>query len=421
MLSQLKVVSIFCLFLSFWNCSQTSVSKGENKAPTVLTDSENQDTIIEDMTDELKPIRTGSEQLEAYLPLIKDKRVGLVVNHTSMVGDKHLVDVLLENGVEVVKIFAPEHGFRGKVDRGATINDSRDEKTGLPVLSIYGKKKKPSAQDLSGIDWMIFDIQDVGARFYTYIYTMHYVMEACAENNKQFLVLDRPNPNGHYVDGPTMKKDYTTFVGLHDGTPVVHGMTIAEYAQMINGEGWLKDGVKCDLSYVSCSEYTHDRSYTLPVKPSPNLPNMTSIYLYPWICYFEGTAFSIGRGTNKQFQVIGHPDNPEGDFYFTPQPMEGARSPKLNGKKCRGIDLSQSDPEIFRSTARLDLKYLIDAYQNFPNKKDFFNANLFFDKLAGSDQLRQQLKAGLSESEIRESWAADLTIFKEKRAKYLIY
>ncbi|MEM1124357.1 MAG: DUF1343 domain-containing protein, partial [Bacteroidota bacterium] len=359
-------------------------------------------------------------QLAAYLDQLLDKNIALVVNQTSTIGQTHLADTLLNLGVEIQQIFAPEHGFRGKADAGEKVVDGVDSKTNIPLVSLYGKNKKPSARQLEGIDLVVFDIQDVGARFYTYISTLHYVMEACAENDVPLLVLDRPNPNGHYIDGPILEADYQSFVGMHP-IPVVHGMTIAEYAQMVNGEGWLKEGVQCQLTTVSCQNYTHETVYELPVKPSPNLPNNRSIYLYPSLCFFEGTVFSVGRGTNSQFQIFGHPDFQKGDYTFVPQPMEGAKYPKLEGDSCRGFDLTQLPLANIRETKALNLDYLIMAYQNYPNPEEFFLKNLFFDKLAGGKKLREQIVAGRTAEEIKQTWQQDLHQFKRTRAKYLLY
>lgn len=372
------------------------------------------------LVNEAPQISVGAEQMAMYYPMIKGKGLGLVVNQTSTVGERHLVDSLLELDADIKAIFAPEHGFRGKADAGAHIESGKDAITGLPIVSIYGKNKKPSAEQLKDIDIMIFDIQDVGARFYTYISTLHYVMEACAENNIPLLVLDRPNPNGFYVDGPVLEPEYSSFIGKHE-IPVVHGMSIGEYAKMINGEGWLTDQVQCELEVIPCVNYTHSMTYDLPIKPSPNLPNHRSILLYPSICFFEGTNVSLGRGTNTQFQVLGHPDLTDYTYTFTPKPMEGAQSPKLNGSKCYGLDLSEYSIDYLKGNAKLDLKWLLEIYEAYPDKENFFLKNLFFDKLAGSDQLRKQIIAGLSEEEIRASWAMDLDHFKAKRAKYLIY
>ncbi|MCB9265332.1 MAG: DUF1343 domain-containing protein [Lewinellaceae bacterium] len=365
----------------------------------------------------------GAARLDQYLPeLLKSEGVVLLVNQTSMVGPVHLVDTLLSLGVKAKKIFAPEHGFRGAADAGEKVRDGKDLQTGLPIISLYGSRKKPTAKDLEGIDVVVFDIQDVGARFYTYISSMHYVMEACAEQGVRFLVLDRPNPNGHYFDGPILQEGNQSFVGMHP-VPVVHGMTVGEYARMINGEGWLSGGVQCELTVVPCSGYTHDTPYALPVAPSPNLPNMRSIYLYPSICFFEGTVASEGRGTSHQFQVYGHPDFPEeiGDYSFTPVSMPGARHPKLEGQLCHGFSLVDVPPDSIRTQARLNLGYLIDFYRSFPDKEHFFLENLFFDKLAGGPQLRRQIIEGKTEEEIRESWQEGLEAFREVRGKYLLY
>jgi uncharacterized protein YbbC (DUF1343 family) len=371
-------------------------------------------------SDEEQVIVVGAEQLASYYPMIKGKKLGLVVNQTSRVGDKHLVDTLIELETKIESIFAPEHGFRGEADAGAHIESGKDPATGLNIVSIYGSNRKPSAEQMKNIDVMIFDIQDVGARFYTYISTLHYVMEACADNDVPLIVLDRPNPNGFYVDGPVRSPDFQSFVGMHE-IPVVHGMTVGEYAQMINGEGWLSGGIKCQLEVVPCLNYNHSMTYDLPVKPSPNLPNLRSILLYPSICYFEGTNVSIGRGTDKQFQVIGHPSLKGYDFSFTPKPLPGAMAPKLNGEQCSGIDLTAFSVDYLKGNAKLDLRWLIEVYQAFSDKDQFFLKSNFFDKLAGNDQLRKQLIAGLSEEEIRASWEPELQNFKDKRKKYLIY
>lgn len=381
--------------------------------------SEDFEEIIGESTVELDPI-VGASNIPEYLPKLENKNVALLVNQTSMVKDQHLVDLLLEKNITISKIFAPEHGFRGEADAGEQVKDGKDAKTGIPLISLYGKNKKPTVDQLKGIDIVVFDIQDVGARFYTYISSMSYVMEACAENNVDFMVLDRPNPNGHFVDGPVLKKEYQSFVGLHE-IPVVHGMTVGEYAQMVNNEGWLKGGVKCNLTVIKCEGYDHKTFYELPIKPSPNLPNIRSIYLYPSLCFFEGTSVSAGRGTDKQFQIYGHPDFKKGDFTFTPKPMPGAKYPKFDGKECNGFDLTKLDLKEFQEMGRLNLRYLMHFYQNFENKDDFFLKNKFFDKLAGSATLRWQIINGKSEEEIRNSWQKDIEAFKKIRAKYLLY
>lgn len=373
-------------------------------------------TAIRDST----AIITGAERVAFYHPLLKDKKVALVVNQTSIVKDKHLVDTLLKLGINIQVIFAPEHGIRGKADAGEIISDTKDSKTGLPVISLYGKKKKPLAEDLRNVDVIVFDIQDVGVRFYTYISTLHYVMDACAENNIPLILLDRPNPNAYFVDGPMLDPVYKSFIGMHP-VPVVYGMTIGEYAQMINGEGWLTNKATCQLTVIDCKNYTHDSYYELPVKPSPNLPNIRSVLLYPSTCFFEGTTLSLGRGTDKQFQVIGHPKI-KSDYSFTPMPNEGAKDPPLNGQKCFGTDLSKVTTGSIIQSKKIDLSYLLDYYKKMTalNEK-FFLDNNFIDKLAGSDQLRTQILAGKSEQEIKKTWQAGLETFSKVRAKYLIY
>lgn len=366
------------------------------------------------------PIQLGAEQLREYLPLLKDKAVGLVVNHTSMVGPTHLADTLLALGIRVEKIFAPEHGFRGAADAGETISDGRDTKTGVSLVSLYGNKKEPSAEDLASLDVLIFDIQDVGTRFYTYISTLHYVMKAAAKHNKHLIVLDRPNPNGHYVDGPILDTAYRSFVGMHP-IPIVHGMTVGEYARMINGEGWLGDTLQCELTVVTCKHYEHSRPYELPLAPSPNLPNNLAIYLYPSLCFFEGTQVSVGRGTYKQFQVYGHPLYPIGNFLFTPQPLPGAKQPPQEGFECRGFDLSILSPDSLHQAARIDLNYIIDFYHQFPDTDAFFLRNRYFDRLAGGPALREQIAAGLPADSIRATWQEGLNAFKAQRKPYLLY
>lgn len=365
-------------------------------------------------------IITGAERIAFYHPMLKDKKVALVVNQTSVVKDKHLVDTLLKLGVNIQVIFAPEHGIRGKADAGEIISDTKDNKTGLPVISLYGKKKKPLAEDLRNVDVILFDIQDVGVRFYTYISTLHYVMEACAENNIPLILLDRPNPNAYFVDGPMLDPAFKSFIGMHP-VPVVYGMTIGEYAQMINGEGWLTNKATCKLTVVGCKNYDHDTYYELPIKPSPNLPNIRSVLLYPSTCFFEGTTLSLGRGTEKQFQVIGHPKISSA-YSFTPMPNEGAKDPPLNGQKCYGTDLSNVTTGSIIQSKKIDLSYLLEYYKKMTvlNEK-FFLDNNFIDKLAGSDQLRKQILAGKNEQEIKETWQPGLVAFLKIRAKYLIY
>ncbi|MGS2739001.1 exo-beta-N-acetylmuramidase NamZ family protein [Sinomicrobium sp. M5D2P17] len=367
-------------------------------------------------------IETGADRTEAYLSLLENKRVGIVANPSSIIfrdEEKteyvHLVDSLMKLDVNVQKVFAPEHGFRGTADAGEVVKDGKDPKTGLPVISLYGNNKKPKQEQLKDIDILIFDLQDVGVRFYTYISTLHYVMEACAETGKQVIVLDRPNPNGHFVDGPVLDPKYKSFVGMHP-IPIAHGMTIGEYALMINGEKWLANGIQCPVQVISCANYTKDMSYELPVKPSPNLPNVQAINLYPSTCLFEGTNISEGRGTDKQFQVYGSPYLSQKDypFSFTPKPNSGSKSPKYNGKMCYGEDLSKS-----KRLDRIELQWLIRAYNHTENKGEFFTD--FFSKLAGSQVLQQQIETGITEDEIRRSWKKDLLTFRKVREKYLIY
>lgn len=365
-------------------------------------------------------IITGAERVALYQPQLKGKKVALVVNQTSIVKNKHLVDTLLKLGIDVKVVFAPEHGFRGKADAGEKVDDTKDTKTGLPIMSLYGKKKKPTADDLKEIDVVVFDIQDVGVRFYTYISTLHYIMEACAEHKKPLIVLDRPNPNAYFIDGPMLDPAFKSFIGMHP-VPVVYGMTIGEYGQMINGEGWLPNQIKCELTVIPCKNYTHDSYYSLPVKPSPNLPNDRSILLYPSICFFEGTTLSLGRGTDKQFQVIGHPKL-NSDFSFTPMPNEGAKDPLLNGQKCYGEDLSNVTTGSIINAKKINLSYLIDYHKKMKSiGEKYFLDNLFMDKLAGTDTLRKQIEAGKTEDEIRKSWQQGLDAFKKVRSKYLLY
>ncbi|MCO6500011.1 MAG: DUF1343 domain-containing protein [Vicingus serpentipes] len=366
----------------------------------------------------LEPIRVGAEELEEYIPLIQGKKVGIVANHTSLIDQTHLVDSLIHLGVNVVRVFSPEHGFRGDADAGEHVQSNTDEKTGLPLTSLYGKNKKPLPEQVKNLDVIVFDIQDVGARFYTYVSTMHYVMEACAENNIDFIVLDRPNPNGHYVDGPVLEKAFQSFVGMHP-VPIVHGMTVGEYAQMVNGEGWLKNGVKCNLSVVKSKNYTHQRMYQLPIKPSPNLPNMSSVYLYPSLCLFEGTPISVGRGTDKPFQIIGHPAISSNRYSFTPKSKEGAKNPKLMNEQCNGYDLSMYGEVYMKDVKKINLFWLINLYQEFPDKEQFFNSS--FNRLAGNSTLQEQIRAGKTEEEIKATWEEDLRQFKLLRKKYLLY
>jgi len=365
-------------------------------------------------------IKVGAQDQAAYLPLLQDQGVAVVVNHASYLGEQHLVDLLLSKGVKIKTIFAPEHGFRGKADAGEHLADGVDLKSGLPIVSLYGKHKKPTPQDLHGVETIVFDIQDVGVRFYTYLSTLHYVMEAAAENKVKVIVLDRPNPNGSRIDGPVLEPEYRSFVGLHP-VPILYGMTIGEYALMINGEKWLKGGLKADLRVIPLQAYRHSDFYHLPLKPSPNLPNDLSIALYPSLALFEGTEVSVGRGTKKQFQLYGAPKYRKKGFSFVPTPQEGARYPKHQGQRCYGVDLSGLDAKKLHREETMSLAYLLDAYENYSDKKHFFLKNRFFDRLAGCDTLREQIVRGDSEAVIREGWQAGLKRFKEIRKKYLLY
>lgn len=365
-------------------------------------------------------LRTGAECMERYLPLLEGKRVAVCGNQTSVVGKTHLVDTLLARDVNIVKLLCPEHGFRGQAEAGATIASGKDPLTGLPVVSLYGKNKKPTAEQLQDVDILLFDLQDVGCRFYTYISTLHYVMEAAAEVGVKVIVLDRPNPNGFYVDGPVLEPQYKSFVGMHP-VPVVYGMTIGEYARMINGEKWLANGAKCDLEVVKLEGYTHQTRYELPVAPSPNLQTKKAILFYPSLCFFEGTNVSVGRGTDHPFEMYGAPGLLDGAYTFTPHAIPGvSENPPFKDQVCRG-ELLASVCIDWDAPGSLDLFFLLNAYQNYPDKANFFLKNNFFDKLAGTDQLRKQIVEGVSEEEIRASWKPGLEKFKEIRGKYLLY
>ncbi len=358
-------------------------------------------------------IGTGADNYGKYLPLLASKRVGIVTNQTGILSDgTHLVDFLLSKNINIRNIYAPEHGFRGTADAGEAVVDGRDAKTGLPVISLYGNNKKPSPEQLAGIDVVVFDLQDVGARFYTYISSLHYVMEACAEQNIPLIIFDRPNPNGDLVDGPILEMKNSSFVGMHP-VPILHGMTIGEYGRMINGEKWLKDSAQCALTVIPCTNYTKTMQYPLPVKPSPNLPNDQAIRLYASLCLFEGTNVSVGRGTEKQFQIYGSPFLPSFGYNFTPKPNVGAKDPMHNGQICYGEDLSSAEPE------GVELKWLIKAYNATSDKSKFFIP--FFTKLAGTAQLQQQIEAGTTEKDIRESWSKGIADFKKIRKNYEIY
>ena len=380
---------------------------------------------IEDNSKPITSIKVGAEKTEEYLPLLKGKTVGVVGNHSSTINNTHLVDSLLKLGVNVKKVFCPEHGFRGMVDAGKKVKTAIDEKTNLPIISLYGKTKKPTAQMLEDLDILIFDIQDVGVRFYTYLSTLHYVMEACAENNKTLIVLDRPNPNGYFIDGPVMEDTYKSFLGLHP-VPIVYGLTIGEYANMINEEGWLNNHVKCNLKIITLQGYTHSDLIQLNVNPSPNLTTMTAIYLYPSLGLFEGTVVSVGRGTDLPFQVIGHPTlkntTPPGakqSFTFKPESRPGAKDPKYKGKVCYGYNLTEFGNRYIKNLKQIYLFWLIQAYKNTPDQTTFFDEN--FNYHAGNATLQQQIKNGVSEPEIRASWQDGIKKFKIIRKKYLLY
>lgn len=364
-------------------------------------------------------IITGAERVDFYLNKLKGKRVAIVANQTSSIKNTHLVDSLLSLGINVKKVFSPEHGFRGNASAGEHVKSSMDVKTGLPLVSLYGTNRKPTAVQLADIDIVIFDIQDVGARFYTYISTMHYIMEACAENKKKVLILDRPNPNGFYVDGPILEEKHKSFVGMHP-IPVVHGLTVGELAKMINGEGWLKGKVKCELEVIECINYSHKDYYKLPIAPSPNLPNMSSVYLYPSICFFEGTSVSVGRGTDFPFQIIGSPYVLETSYSFIPSPNIGSKNPKYKGVKCNGYNLSLFGLLYIRNTKKMYLQWLLGMNEKTKGK-DFITRTSFFDKLSGTSTLRSQIKEGKSEEEIHNSWEDGLKEYKLMRSNYLLY
>ncbi|MDO9554759.1 DUF1343 domain-containing protein [Rhodonellum sp.] len=399
-MKHIKITFLLTFLLQFM-----AFCKSPEKVP--MKEVEKQDTLI----------LPAADRPEAYLPLLEGKRVGLVVNQTSILSSKdnmHLADFLMMEGINVVKVFVPEHGFRGDADAGETVNSEIDKSTGLPIVSLYGNNKKPSAESLKDLDIIIYDLQDVGVRFFTYISTLHYLMESCAENKMPLLIFDRPNPNGNYIDGPVLKKGFESFVGMHP-IPVVHGLTVGELAKMINGEGWLKGGIKSDITVIPVAHWDHAKAYSLPIKPSPNLPNDVAIRLYPSLCYFEGTDVSVGRGTYFPFQVYGFPDKKYGDFSFTPVSIVGmSKTPPQQNKECFGRDLRNESLDH-----QFTLQYLMEAYQVSGKKEKFFNN--FFDKLAGNDQLRKDILAGKPESEIRLGWQKDLDAYKIMRARYLIY
>ena len=403
------ITLLFCVFLP--QC-HAQVSQNHNEPTSIITTEQEPLLAFVDKAHYI----SAAMQMDDYLTLLQGKRVGVVGNQTSIVGDRHLVDTLLSLGVDIRKIYTPEHGFRGTADAGAKVNSGKDEKTGIAIASLYGKNKKPTPEMLQGIDIILFDLQDVGVRFYTYISTMSYVMEAAAENGIPVVVLDRPNPNSFYVDGPVLKPENHSFVGMHQ-VPVVYGMTIGEYALMVNGEGWLKDGIDCDLTVIPIKGYNRNAIYELPVKPSPNLPNWESVYLYPTLCFFEGSSVSVGRGTETPFQVYGHPDM-RGSYTFTPQSTSGASKPLLEGQRCRGENLVEFAHDYPHNESQLHLEWIIDAYQQLKSKGFFKD---YFRLLAGDKQLQRDIENGKSADEIRASWSDDLASFLAIRQKYLLY
>ena len=409
----LSLLSIICL-LAFTNSIDQNKSSGFDSSKKI------------EGTPSKTDIITGANQTSKYLPYLKGKNVGMTINQTSTIGNKLSMDSLLSLGVNVVKGFGPEHGFRGNASDGAKIGNDKDDKTGIPIISLYGDHNKPTKEDLAGIDIMIFDIQDVGVRFYTFLSTLHYVMEACAENNVELIVFDRPNPNDGYVDGPILDEKFKSFVGMHP-IPIVHGMTFGEYAQMINGEGWLANKIKCKLKIIKLLNYKHGKPYTLPISPSPNLNTQQSILLYPSLCLFEGTVISQGRGTYFPFQVLGNPElKSRYSFSFKPVSIKGmSDNPPQMNKECFGLDLRKYDTNIFRETGRINLSWLIEFYNAYPFKDKFFNQSkngkFGIDRLAGTDKLREQIILGKTEKEIRDSWEPGLTQYKNMRKKYMLY
>ncbi len=375
-------------------------------------------TSVDNKTKTVNDVTVGAYRTAEYFPLLAGKSVAVVANQASVIKNTHLVDSLISKGINVKKVFCPEHGFRGLVDAGERVKSETDAKTGLHIITLYGKNKKPLPADLKDVDVVVFDIQDVGVRFYTYISTLHYVMEACAENNKQLILLDRPNPNGYYIDGPVMEEKYKSFLGMHS-VPIVYGMSIGEFAQMINGEGWLKGKVKCNLKVISILNYDHSDLYQLPIKPSPNLPNMASVYLYPSLGLFEGTVVAVGRGTDLPFQVIGYPGLPKASYEFTPKPKPGAMEPKYNGQLCKGYNLTDFGKEYMKDYKKIYLFWISGIYKNSTDKATFFDDN--FNYHAGNSMLKQQITEGKTEDEIRATWQKDIAKFKVIRKKYLLY
>ena len=367
---------------------------------------------------EYSEITTGTAQLNSYIKLLKDRKVAIVANQASLIKNTHLVDTLLTKNIDIVKIFCPEHGFRGIADAGKKIDDNTDPKTNIPIISLYGSHRKPTTNDLANVDIVLFDLQDVGTRFYTYISTLTYVMEACAENSVPIIVLDRPNPNAFYIDGPVMEEKHSSFVGLHP-VPVVYGMTIGEYAMMVAGENWIAEADKIDLQVIPLKDWNHKTIVKLKTKPSPNLPNWQSVFLYPSLCFFEGTVMSVGRGTEHPFQIFGHPNYLTGSYLFTPTSTQGATNPKYKNQKCTGTYLADTPDKYNSLPQQLNLFWLINSHKVMNDSIDFFNN--YFVKLAGTDNLQKQIENGLSEDEIRQSWQPKLDTFKKIRSKYLLY
>jgi uncharacterized protein YbbC (DUF1343 family) len=427
-----SIFSIFSLVVLISGCTSVSrsVQPEEKKATKVFQP-------VEITNSNAKPVITGAERMEVYLPLLKGKSVAVFANPTSIVKNTHLVDTLLSAGIRIVKIFGPEHGFRGDAVAGEKVSDAKDKKTGLPIVSLYGDHRKPTAADLQDVDVIVFDIQDVGVRFYTYISSLEYVLESALENHKPIMILDRPNPNGFYVDGPVLDKKFKSFIGMQP-IPIVHGMTMGEYALMLTGEKWLSPKANAINTYnvstkptadtpfhvqvIKCKNYDHSTKYKLPVSPSPNLKTMQAIYLYPSTCFFEGTVLSEGRGTDAPFQVFGHPTLPKSLYSFTPKPNAGAKSSKCFYQVCYGWYINGSNEEILQLVDnKIQLKYLLQAYKLFPGKDSFFLKNNFIAKLAGNDQLSAQVKMGKTEAEIKKTWEPALGEFKKTRKKYLLY
>lgn len=417
----MKTIAIALSLTALLVLNANCVNSTSRKSPELS------DSLAQTDTPKVKGPVTGADQTSEYLQYLKGKKVGIVVNQTSILGDKPLVDSLVALGVNIVTIFGPEHGFRGTASNGDKVSDSVDPKTGIPAISLYGKLKKPTKEQMEAIDLMVFDIQDVGARFYTYINTLGHVMEACAEHNKEMLILDRPNPNGFMVDGPVLEDHLHSGIGMYK-IPITHGLTIAEFAQMVNGEGWLPNKMQCKLKIVKVANYTHEMHYTLPVMPSPNLNTQQSVMLYPHICMFEGTIVSQGRGTYMPFTVLGAPLlKGKYEFSFTPQSIKGmSETPLHHGAACYGLDLRKYDMRQIEKSGKINLKWLIELYNAYPDKDRFFDMSQSkqmgnFDKLAGTENLKKQIIAGVPEAEIRKSWEPGLGQFKALRKKYLIY